>query len=570
MIVLNGQPTPLKQPNSGDKDGTLFATYNIDLKTNKGRIRIGEGVRQALTNSDDVDFDGYAAAIVNYGGATGDLFAVSDKVFTTNAETPTADWAEASTSGDEPDSGNTVMDGVVFDSLLLVSLPTEITAWNGSTWSDNWASLSLSSGHRHLMRVGADGNLYIVDNGNKLVKVTPAGSVTTSGAGVLDFSATPHIFQCIETSSSRFWIGTKNAGGEAVIIEWDMGAQTTSANRIHKIGAEAVWCIAIWNDTPIAILSNGKVKYHNGASFVDLPGVQLPIGDKILQDEFVHPNGWAIIDDLPHFLIKGSPELDESQYLETTSNSWNFPSGVWCLDPEIGLYHRFHIGAGADTQFDNGQPSIKAVGALHALKSPSTKFLCSYEYSVDDATSMSVLAYHDAAKTKPVSGFFATVPLDTFNDPFKTVKSIFKKLGEGDRIDLYYRTHELPSVRLAGVWASTSQFNTTDDASEVEDGWVALIKQGSGAGQIARIREKGSSVATYSIAFDADVPHAVAESDAVIECLNFKKLGTIEGGSDWKQLSIPNSENVRRVQLLVVIHQAAGNTQEMDYVIINK
>src|SRR5690606_6790176 len=98
-------------------------------------------------------------------------------------------------------------------------------------------------------------------------------------------------------------------------------------NRIHKMGAQAVWCIAIWNDTPIAVLSNGKVKYFNGASFVDFPGAQFPIGDGQLTEEFIHPNGWAIIDDLPHFLAKGSRLTDGDTYADNVSGNWHFPAG---------------------------------------------------------------------------------------------------------------------------------------------------------------------------------------------------------------------------------------------------
>ena len=558
------------QPNSGDVQGNVFATFNVDLNSNKGRIRTGGNVLKAFTNADDADFAGYAGAIARYAG---DIFAISDKAFTTSDDTPTSGWAEASTSGSEPNSGNTVMDAVTFDGLLLVSEATDIKRWNDTSWASWWQTTlsqsALATGERHLIRVGADGNLYIVDSGNKLYKVTPASVVTTTGAGTLDFSSTTHTFQCMETSSTRLWIGTKNSDGEAVVIEWDMAPNSNSANRIHKVGAKAVYCIAIWNDTPIALLSNGRVKYFDGSSFVDFPGAQLPVGEKVLLSEYVHPNGWAIIDNYPHFLLRGGAESGVDAYTSTTSGNWYFPAGVWCLDPEIGLYHRYAIGSGTSTQTDYGHLGVRAVGALYALEGEDTKFLCSYEYYSTTSTTVSVLAYHDSARTKPSTAFLATIPYDSFNDPFKAVKAIHKRLGTNDRINLYYRTHEATPVLLDGAFASTTQFNTTENASAVQAGYHAIIKAGPGAGKWGKISQVQASAFTYTLTFEEAFDFVTANQAAAIEVLNFKKLGTITSQQDWHEFQIPNSEKARRCQVLIEIEQAAGNKPELDWVIIN-
>jgi hypothetical protein len=561
------------QPNTGDVQGNVFATFNTDLQSNKGRIRSGGNVLRAYGNSNDSDFAGYAAAILKTTAGVTRHYAISDKAFNSGAGTPTSSWAQASTSGDDPDSGNTIMDAVNFDGLLLVSTATDIKSWNGSTWASWWGTTlsqsALTSGQRHLMKVGADGNLYVVDFGNKLYKVTTSAGVTLTGAGTLDFSDTTHEFTCVETSSNRLWIGTKNEAGEAIIIEWDMSPSSNSANRLHKMGARAVGCIAIWNGTPIALLSNGKIKYFNGDGFVDLPGAQLPVGDKLLLDDFVHPNGWDIIDGLPHFLLKGGVQTVEVTFTDETSNNWYFPGGIWCLDPEIGLYHRFAVGAGASSQKDYGLSSLAEVGALCAVEDSSTKFLCSYEYYDEDGATVSVLAYHDAAKTKPARSFLATIPYDTFNDPIKTVKAIHKRLGSGDQINLYYRTHEAEPVRLSGVFISTTQFNTTDDSSDVVAGYHAIIKNGTGAGQWLRVDRVASSSTVYEIHFPSTVDFVTAGDQAVIDVLNFKKLGTITSQQDWHDFQIPVTEKARRCQLLIEIEQAAGNKQEIDWVIIN-
>lgn len=568
MIVLEDKIQPLTQPNNGDAQGSLFATYNIDLAINKGRVRVGGNTIAVLTNEDDEDFDGYAAQIIQYDDK---YFAISDKVFSASSIDGT--WTEE-TTGDEPDSGNTIMDAEVFDGLLLVSTATDIKSYNGTTWSSWWQTTlsqsALTSGQRHLLRVGADGNLYITNGGNKEFRVTPASSVTTTGAGTLDFSSTPYEFTCKETTSSRLFIGTKYIGGEAVILEWDMGSATTSANRIHKTGAEAVWCIAIWNDTPIAVLSNGRFKYHDGNSFVDWPNAQLPIGGKILDAEFIHSNGWAIIDGLPHFLVRGSDITGANTFAQAIQASWNFPSGVWCLDPAVGLTHRFSVGAGTDTQFDYGQPTLSAVGALTAVNSSTSKFLASFEYFSNATTAISALVYEDTLNAKPCKGFLATIPFDTFSKPWTQIKSIHKRLGDGDFMTFFYRTHEEPSTLLTGVWASTTQFNTTEDTTDVVEGYTMYIKSGNGAGQLVSINRIVRSSSVTELHFNTEVLLVVAEEESTVEVLNFRFLSTVTGKQDWKELSIPSNETARRMQVLLEIHQAAGNSQEVDYVIMRK
>lgn len=576
MFSVPNEQKQFSQPNDGDAFGNLFATYNLDLKSNKGRMRVGEGVRKAFTNADNADFDGYAAQIVTYTGGTGGIFAISGKAFSTADETPTSGWAQASTSGEDPDGGNTVADATVFDGLLLVSGSAtsgtqDILAWNGTTWSSWWkttlSQTGFATGHRTLLRVGADGNLYLTVESNKLYKVTPTPTVSVSGAGTLDFSATPHTFECMETSSNRLWIGTQNDSGEAIVIEWDMAPNSISANRLHKVGCKAVWAIAIWNDVPYAVCSDGKLRAFNGSGFEVV--AQFPSGEKLLEDEYVHPNGWAIIDGLPHFLTKGGEDNGNNTYTRAKGSNWYFPAGVYCYDPAIGIYHRFAIGAGASTQEDYGQHSIKYIGALYALDDPDTKFLASYEYYTDTAgTAVSILAYHDRAKTKPVRAFFATPPIDTLTNPLKAVKTIHKRLGAGDQINLYYRTREEDSTILDGTWSNATAFHTTDTATDVSEGDVALFKIGPGAGQLRRIAGKETSTNVTVLTF-ADTDFVAADDTSTLEVLNFKHLGTIDGQAEWKEVKIPSAVTGRSFQLLVEIVQAAGNKQELDYCIIS-
>ena len=566
----NGQ---IIQPNVGDAIGNIFATYGIDLNANKGRLRLGGNLRKAYDNVDDADFSGYMGAFVKYSDSV--IFGVSDKAFIGDPGDPTTGWAEASTSGAEPNSGNTIIDATFFDSLALVSQATNIKSWNGSTWADWWTSTlgqsALTGGYKHLLKVGADGNLYITDFGNKLYKVTPTGSIALTGDGTLDFSATPHIFQCMETTSSRLWIGTRNDMGEAVIIEWDMAPNSISANRIHKVGADAVWCIAIFEDTPIAILSNGKIKYFNGSSFVDYPNARIPLYEAIMDEKTVHHNGWAIIDGLPHFLIRGAYALPSgSAYTENNSNDWSFPSGIYALDPQNGLHCRFPLSIGEASKADYGQLSVKEVGALYAIENVSTKFICSFEYYETPSTIVSTLAYLEKMNTQAGRGWFATAFADDFNEVWETLALVHKKFVSGDKINLFYRTELVDTVNAFGTFVGTNQFNTDADLSAFGDGQTCIIKAGPGAGKWLRIKKIDRSSATVTvITFEQDVDFATDGMQTTIAFTNFKWMATIEDTADFHKQNFPISAKVRKVQALVEIEQAAGSRVELDYVIIS-
>lgn len=562
------------QPNSGTRKGNIFASFNIDLSTDPGTLQTSGNVLKRLNTTDNTDFAGYAGSIIQF---LGDYYAVSDKAFKSSTATGTYD---EETVGAEPDSGNTIMDSTVFDGLLLVSEATDIKSKSsaGGSWSSWWqttlGAAALTTGTRHLLHTATDGNLYVTDLGNKLYKVTNTGTESTSGDGTLDFSATPYQFQCINSTSTRMWIGTKNtSGGEAVIIEWDMSATSNTANKLHKVGSTEVGCIAVWNDTPIAVLRNGKIKYHNGTTFVDWPNAQFPvaIGDEVLLDDFVHYNGWAIIDNLPHFLVKGGLVTSGDTYADNSASLWNMPSGIYCLDPEVGLYHRFAIGSGASTQDDYGHLAVKDVGALYAVNGDTaTKFLASYDiYTTGTGTSTTILASNDVARTKPARSWYATTFLTDLKAVWKDCKTFFKKLETGEQVDIYYRYKDQAAINVAGAWASTTQLNTTASIGATAVGDVLIVKNGDGAGVLTTITAVNASSGTTELHLtDAVLGVTVGES-CTVNILNFRRLHTITNSNiDWDEAAFPDTKKSLKVQLLFHFRQAASSVMQQEYVII--
>jgi hypothetical protein len=564
------------QPNSGNSLGNVFASYGLDLDTNRGKIRLSAQVKEALTDADDADFAGYAAAIVPY---SGDLYAVSDFTFKADIDTPTTGWTKE-TAGTEPDVGNTITDAVVFDGLLLVADATDIHSYNGTTWSGTyWTSTlgqsALQSGERHLMKVGSDGNLYIVDNGNKLYKVHPVSGATVTGAGTLDFSATSLEFTALATTSTRLWIGCKDTGGNfGAILEWDMSAESTAVNRIHEIQAEAVRCIAVWNDVPYAVLSDGRIKYFNGVNFVDYEGFEFPVAEgQKLSADFIHPNGWDIIDDLPHFLVTGRTAT-QTEATATREANWAMPAGVWCMDPKVGLYCRFPIGTGESTQEDYGKPTIKQVGALFAMKSgryDTTKFLASYEYYLDNgSTARSVLAYYDNSNSQATRGWLVTPFATSLREQWKLTELFHEPLPANAKINVYHRSSDEDGVLLSGTWVNTTTFNAVATLTGIEAGDLAYIKGGPGSNQWIKVAGVSESSTVTSLVLAEANSFATGGDVGAVQVFNFKYMGTISDTTrDHHDLAVPTSEKKRKRQFLFEIIQPASTSIEIDYIIIS-
>lgn len=586
MFSIPDEKGRITQPNSGASLGNVYASYGIDFESEKGKIRISNQVKKAYSDEDDVDFGGYAGAIVPYSidGSTGKIYAISDKSFDTNFTTPTTGWAQSSTSGNDPDGTNNLADAVVFDGLFLVSGSStsgtqDILAWNGSTWSSWWKTTlgqtGLPTGYRTLMKVGSDGNLYLTSGGNKLFKVHPVDGADVAGAGTLDFSATNYQFTCLAVTSNRLFIGAKDLSGEeGVIIEWDMSPASSTAYRIHKIGAQSVPCIAVWNDTPIAVLTNGKIKYFDGNSFVEYKGVEFPVSAGTrLYDEFIHPNGWDIIDDKPHFLAFGRTST-QTTLTSIQESDWDFPFAVWCLDPEIGLYPRFVIGSGETPQEDYGKPAIKEVGALFAYKTgrqDSTRFLCSYEYYMANlSTVRSVLSYYDNTNSQASHAWLATPFVMSYQKPFKELGVFNKPMLTGCSVKVYYRSEDAEPARLNGNWTSTTQLNALATGLGIEKGDIGYVKLGNGSNQWLKVLSVAESSTVTSVTFETANSFVTAGDGGTIDIFKFKSMGAIDSTTkDYTSLTVPDGTK-RKKQFLLEFIQSASQEIELDAVMVQQ
>lgn len=567
------------QLNSGDTIGNVYSTFGMDFD-DTGKIKVSEqvkvffdGVSEATFSNKILGFVKYINSgvekIVSFGGGKVHYFTVDSY----SLYTIPSGIAPTNTSND---------DGAFFDSLILISDTNTIkSSTTGSGWVNWWettlgqtALASSSLTEPRLMRVGATGYLYISDNGNKIYLVKPTGStaplVVKTGDGTLDFSVTNHTFWCMEPTSTRMWIGTKNIGGEAVIIEWDMSVSASTANRIHNVGAEAVMAIVIEDDTPIAILSDGNTKIFDGFKFVDYEKmkIRVPQGYK-LASNFMHRNGWDIIDGKPHIAITGQISSSDSKYTRSSLQEWAMPSGVYCMDRDKGLYHRFAFGSGDATRTNYGEVAATDVGALVAIDSNTGKFLVSYETMLTDTTYNPALAYHVRDNSIAGKGWLATTFAMSYRQMWNMLEIFHKPLETGCSIKVYSRPENTDGINLTGTWLDTTTFNLVGIGHSIVKGDLALVKMGNGAGQWIKVASVTESATVTSVKLDTANSFVTAGNMGTLEILNFKYMGTIDDTTkDFHDLAVPSAEKKRRRQFLFEFTQPASTRIDLDYVLV--
>lgn len=572
------------QLNDGDNRGNVYASFGIDFDE-AGKVKVNAPTKVFFDKVTDADFSNKVMGFVKYD---------SDKILTFGGGEVryfTADsYSTYTTSSGVTPTDASADDGAFYNGLILVSDGTTIrSSTNGVSWTNWWettlgqvALQASSADEPRIMKVGWNGNLYISDNGNKIYYYTGAGApvlTETTGVrnkGTLDISLTNELFTCMETSSTRMWIGTKNIGGEASLIEWDLSLGSETPNRVHKIGAEAVRAIVIYEDTPVAILSDGNVKIFDGVKFVDweIMKIRVPKGKK-LAFNFIHRNGWDIIDGLPHIAITGQIDSTGTKYERAAEQEWAMPSGIYCMDPDKGLYHRFAFGAGdygaAGTTIDNyGEVAATDVGALVAIDSKTGKFLVSYETMLTDGTYNPALAYHTNIDVQGGKGWLATTFAMSFREAWKKIELFHKPLETGCKIEVYSRAENTSGKLLKGNWTGTTEFNAVTTGLDIQAGNLALVKMGNGSGQWLKVAGTTESSTVTTLSLEDPNTKATAGDYGTIEVFDFKFMGTIDDTQrDYHDFSVPQSELKRRRQFLFEFTQPAGTDIEVDYIIAN-
>ncbi len=532
------------QTNRSDILGSIEATFNIDLQTNLGAVRVAQKLVINSDKTDDADL-GRPTAFEYFDDR---WWAVCGaRIFKNGSELLTSSFSEDASSGAVTTYDSDESDLKIFNlRLWSTSGSTLYSKVSNGSGTGAWTSRdSLGGGIHQLSYFKKTDRLYYVDADDTISSIDTADAVNNSTGEDyyidLDLSGSQKI-TCQVAASDRIWIGIRciynsSDGLRGSILEWDgISGQVT---REYPLITAGVLAMVIHKDIPYAIDTEGRILQYVGDSFEEI--ARLPI-DKIFLSRVVstssdgnaiHFNGMVVTKNNTILVLVNNQNDDAN---DTVTE--NLPSGIWELDLQtFNFTHRYSPTLkrrSSSTVTDFGQNIIVGAGAikLNTLNSDTSvgrsSLICGFDYFTDLTTESSAI-FIDSPDNPNTStegqkrGYLWTTffeSLEICENWLKAFSRFARLINETDKIILKYRFEKEKAVLVNITWVDTTHFTTTTDPSAylptvapfsetggVYGGEVEII-QGVGSGACVHILSATNNAGTWTVTIDNAVTGA--------------------------------------------------------------
>lgn len=527
IIIPNRQTKEVSQKNRGNILGDFWSTWNIDLQTNPGAIRVGTKFKTNVTTVASANL-GFPVAIQYFDSR---IWAIcGDRIFKGNGATDLiTPLVEDASTGFVITYNKDGADMITFNSELVAAADTKVwsKAANGAgtgAWTERGSTM-LTAGTNHKMVYFKKFNrLYVVDNTTKIKSIDNSWNVALTGDYAIDLGVDVGTIVTMVATSDRIFIATVRQAGagtnsisKASILEWD-GVSNQVSNEI-KIEAEGIVAMILLGNIPYVLDSNGVLREYQGTSFDEVG--RLPLDKEFLanavsvfNDRFTHPNGIISTKNGTIMVLVNNLIGDSAGSINE-----NFPSGIWEWDRNNGFMHKHALtlqGVSTTTITDNGQNRIVKAGALANTNvysqsaSGRPTLMCGAQYYTDASTTTfavfvdAPIPTDNATTTESKKyGYYVTNWLQSQNlkDVWTKFAIKFRRLlNSSDRIIIKYRTIETDPTYISMTWVNTTSFTTTTDLSTLV-GYEVEIIQGTGSGKCAHISSVSGS-GTFTVTLD--------------------------------------------------------------------
>lgn len=567
MIQIPGQNKQFNQNNKSDILGNIWSSFNLDLRSNFGRLRLSPRLMVSSSTEFVATITSAPCAFKYFsidGGTTYKYWTIAGTKVHSGSSSLQGSFTADLTSGSPTTCDTTLSDmELAYGNLYVTVNENKLYKLTSSgTWS-NFALGSDISVPRMMTVYG--GTLYVSADTNKIYNVTDADVVSTTGTTPKTLTIgtagdESNLITWIKAASNRIWIGTINRkGGKGAIHEWD-GA-STQVSRTYRLESQGTLACVIKDDVPYVVDTNGKLLVPNGGTFQEI--ARLPTDNLFLtratvnvNNRFIHPNGMSVIDGRVCMLVNN---LNGNS---TGTINENLPSGIWEYDPNIGLYHRYspsYYDDDGDTTRDYGQNRVSVVGALSDFKnfdasaSANGTFLAGITYYTDASSTRSAIFIDDSNDLVQKVGYFVTPWIDSsqIKDTWQKIWITYRRfLDSNDKIVVKYRQNESSPTELSITWSASDSFVSTTDLSSYV-GYEVEVIQGEGSGICTHITSVTTVGSNYLVYVDETMP-ITNGSTAKIRLQNWKKIGVITGQIDESsELALANAKDSERIQVKV-------------------
>lgn len=332
------------QPNNSDKFGSVWYTKNInfdELGYAKMSPRTVLVMGDGTVTGGNSDF-GLPLAIGRTGDGEYEIATSSDANFTVNISKLRNTFAEDDGTANPTmtsDSHGEWYQGLWHGSTATAVLSRAANGDSGATWTSRITSLT--SGVRHFLKSFSSRVTLCVSNGNVLKQYDSSYANTTDLTIPTDFEIVG-----MDYNNARMAVitrlandGTYGQNQEAKLFIWD--GSTTGANGDYGVGSDSCLFVKAYKSSFVVLNRAGELLYFNGGGFDRLAAFPFFFSDEVsgnssttnaLGDTPMWVDGDVIYINIP---------LTVNEYSRKQQDVLiNNPSGVWCYDPAVGLYHR--------------------------------------------------------------------------------------------------------------------------------------------------------------------------------------------------------------------------------------
>lgn len=611
MIKFPQKGTPIYQAPRGNVRGNLWSTFNIDLQSNPGRIRLGDKLAQIYSSADDADL-GLPVAFEFFNAG---WYAIcGTKIFVQGSSAPFGNaWLEDTATGAQTNYEADFSDLAIFNERIWATTATGLYSGTGSAWTsraslgNNLHKLAYLKNTDRLYFTGDNssfGNNSLSSIGTDDVEFNPPSqysiNVSSGGGSVGD------IIRTIAASDKDIYISvvavgqsySSSSGNVGKLLIWDGINQQAYAQVIMEDSGGLV-AMKVYNGILYGVDTRARVLRFNGSGFDEI--ARLPHGefygirsadlDSNGASYHVHHNG---IDFTENNTMLIAVNGRRTSNLETLYSE-NVPSGIWECDLATGnLTHKHSFtykGYTSSTVTDFGQQQIYSIGAVKLQKMNRAKtgsvegradIICGASFftdggaGTDSADKSAIFLSSGKGGTSDYEGekrgYFVTTWIDSEN-----MQDVWQKLGikhreflnANDKIVAKYRTREYEPTYATITWTSTTTFTTTTDISAYwtsgTGGEVEVIR-GFGGGTVAHITSIVNNAGTYTVTID-EIATGVSNNDtATARFQHWTKIAAVTLQNLESEIHAIGASS-ERIQLKFVMHFTGdGEFHEMQLV----
>lgn len=330
------------QPNNSDKFGSVWYTKNINFDE-EGYAKPSSRVISIASES----VDSFVGRPLSFGrNGSGSFYVVtSDDPLITDLSTLGYSVIEDTDTGGggSPPATNTQSAGRWWQDRWYVSTTGGTNGLKYKTQSNgNWTavSLSLTTTAAHPLEVFTSRQTMCIGDGNTVKQIDTSHSSDTT-------LTLPPDYEVIGLSYSfnkmgiitRLGEDSAGVNGDAFFFVWS--GSTEDAQSGVPIGSDSAVAITAYQGTWVILTRTGQLLKYTGAGFTELASLPFYFQDKIWGD-FLNRVGTGDMMKVEGDTILINLGFDFSNIGESGEiNIQNCPSGVWCYDPKVGLYHKY-------------------------------------------------------------------------------------------------------------------------------------------------------------------------------------------------------------------------------------